>query len=242
VAAATTPDTQDRVQRPRMPGAPPWRRRRRAPGVAVPVIAGVLAVLVTLLAFRQQQATIPVSIATQTIQAGTAVAATAVGVADVKVPDAMRAQLLPAGEAATVTGWIATHTIPQGAPIVRSDLVRPAAAHQLRVMSIPVARAHAAGGEVTVGDQVDVIDSQSGRPVYAVTGAEVTGIAQPDDAALTGAEEWTISVAVDDKAALRLANAIQGAKFDVVRSTGAQPPADGAPVTTPEQAQGNAKG
>jgi hypothetical protein len=206
------------------------------PGVALPVVAAILAGLVTLVALRQQQATTPVAIATQTIQAGTAVPAAAVGFAEVKVPDVVRAQLLSAGEASSVTGWIATHTITQGAPIVRGDLVRPAAAAQRRVMSIPVAKSHAAGGEITVGDQVDVIDSQSGRPVYAVTGAEVTGVAQPDSAALTGADEWTISVAVDDKAALRLANAIQGAKFDVVRSTGARTPA-GASTTARGQAQ-----
>jgi Flp pilus assembly protein CpaB len=214
-----------------MPGASQRHRRRVAPGAAVPVVAAILAVLVTLLAFHQQRATIRVAVAAQTIQAGTALPPAAVALAQVKIPDAMRTQLLSPAEAAGVTGWIATHTIAQGAPLARTDLVRPAAAQQLRVMSIPVAKSHAAGGQIAVGDRVDVIDTQSGQPVYAVAAAEVTAVASPDSAALTGAQDWTVSVAVDAQAALRLANAIQGAKFDVVRSTGASPPAGNVTVT-----------
>jgi Flp pilus assembly protein CpaB len=95
-----------------------------------------------------------------------------------------------------------------------------------RVMSIPVESWQAAGGEIQVGDQVDVIDTGKTGPRYVLTAAPVVGRAQNAGGGLAGASSQRnlyITVEVTETQALVLAEVIEGAKFVLVRSTGAAP-------------------
>ena len=92
-------------------------------------------------------------------------------------------------------------------------------------MSVPVDPEHAVGGALRVGDRVDVIEVQEDRATYVAIGLEVIGINESGSGgALDGLGSYSVTVAVDDATALRLAAAIRADRFELVRSTGAEPP------------------
>jgi Flp pilus assembly protein CpaB len=94
----------------------------------------------------------------------------------------------------------------------------------LRSMSIPVAREHAAGGQLRPGDRVDVIDIVDGEAIYAVTGAEVVTVGTERTGTLDATtRSFHVVVAVDGDEALRLTAALADEQLEVVRSTGAAP-------------------
>jgi Flp pilus assembly protein CpaB len=90
-------------------------------------------------------------------------------------------------------------------------------------MSIPVEAAHAVGGALAVGDRLDVIQvDEGGQARYVVSGAEVLAVNRPDSGVIgAAASSSSLTVAVDARQALRLAAAIRGQRFELVRSTGA---------------------
>jgi Flp pilus assembly protein CpaB len=96
-------------------------------------------------------------------------------------------------------------------------------------MSIPVEAAHAVGGALAAGDRLDVIEvDEGGQARYVVSGVEVLAVNRPDSGVIGAAgSSSSLTVAVDARQALRLAAAIRGQRFEVVRSTGADAGAGG---------------
>ena len=92
-------------------------------------------------------------------------------------------------------------------------------------MAIPVESWQAAGGEIDVGDQVDVIDTGDERPALRVDRARRWSAGRPRTppagwSASNSGELW-IAVEVTAAEALELASVIDGDEFVLVRSTGA---------------------
>lgn len=128
-------------------------------------------------------------------------------------------------------GLVAGRTLPPGEPLTRSAVGSADAVRLGRVMSIPIQSWGDVGGELQVGDEIDVIDTRE-EPRYVVQTAAVIERASGDGGGgLTGGTDrlW-ISIEVTGDEALAVAAVVQADEFIVVRSTGATPVET---VTTP---------
>jgi Flp pilus assembly protein CpaB len=182
---------------------------------------------------RERDASFRVAAAGAQIRAGTTLDRGGLRLVDVHVPEEVRERLVDPATLGRFGGWVATRTIEPGELLSRGDLRPPAAPSALRAMSIPVEASHAVGGSLAAGDRLDVIQvDEAGRATYVVTGAEVLAVNRPEGGVIgAAASSSSLTVAVDAKQALRLAAAIRGQRFEVVRSTGASDGAAGAAGT-----------
>lgn len=124
--------------------------------------------------------------------------------------------------------WVTTRQIAAGEPVTAQAVSRGTRNDGLRAMSLPVAREHAAGGELRAGDRVDVLGalSDEGEVGYVVADVEVLGVSAESSGSVGSAPTgFAVTVAVDAEGALRLARALATAdtSVEVVRSTGAEP-------------------
>lgn len=188
------------------------------------IVAAVLAGLLNLVALRSGDDRVRVAVAASPLPAGQPVAAHALRYAELAADPGVVEQLLQPEQAVDVDGWTAAGDIAEGALVRRGDLRAPAAGDGQRAMSIPLEPAHAVGGALAAGDRVDVIDVRTDAAEYVVTDAEVLGVSRSAGGpGLAGLGGFSITVAVDDGAALRLALAIRNDAVEVVRATGAAP-------------------
>ena len=227
-----TPDTAAPAAQPGPAPGPrrPASRSRLSFGHIVTLLAGLLATVLVFSVLRERDLTFRATAASAEIRAGTTVEATALRTVDVHVPDDVRGRLIDPAALDRFRGWIATRTLQPGELLSRGDLRPPAAPSALRAMSIPVEAAHAVGGALAAGDRLDVIAvDEGGQARYVVTGAEVLAVNRPDSGVIgAAASSSSLTVAVDAKQALRLAAAIRGGRFELVRSTGADAVSSGA--------------
>lgn len=139
-------------------------------------------------------------------------------------------------------GTAVSGVIAEGSPIRTADLVAAADRDRLRSMSIQVDRAQAVGGNLTVGDRVDVIHVVNGTATYVVAGVQVIDVASsPNSRGLTGsgaAGGYFVVLRVDARQALALATAMDNGGAQVIRSTGAEPVGEGTKQTTTEASGG----
>jgi Flp pilus assembly protein CpaB len=207
----------------------PPSRSRLSLGHVVTLLAGLLATVLVYSVLRERDATFRAAAASAEIRAGTTVERTALRAVDVGVPENVRGRLIDPSALGRFRGWIATRTLQPGELLSRGDLRPPAAPSALRAMSIPVEAAHAVGGALAAGDRLDVIEvDEGGQARYVVSGVEVLAVNRPDSGVIGAAgSSSSLTVAVDARQALRLAAAIRGQRFEVVRSTGADAGAGG---------------
>lgn len=208
--------------------APTGRRRRAlrtrlASGHVLMILAGALTFVLVASALRSRDATVEVVVASADVAPGAAVEVASTRTATLPASSGLRESLIsPAALGAE--RWVATRRIVAGEPLLRSALAQAAAPNGLRAMSVPVSVDHAAGGELAVGDRVDVISSEGAQAIYVVRNAEVIGVAPRRGSAgfsssSTGA--FFVTIAVEAEPALRLASAVRAGKIDVLRTTGA---------------------
>lgn len=190
----------------------------------ITLLAGLLAMLLVFSVLRERDTTFRVAVAGSEIRAGTVVGQAPFRLVNVHVPADVRDALVDPAALAGLRGWVAARTIRPGEPVSRGDLRPPAAPSALRAMSIPVEAAHAVGGALAAGDRVDVVQvDEDGQARYVVSGAEVLAVNRPGTGVIgAAAGSSSITVAVDARQALRLAAAIRGQRFEIVRSTGAE--------------------
>lgn len=228
-----------------VPGAPTARRRigsRLSTGHVVMIVAALLAALLNFSALRARDDTVRVAVAVRDVPAGAPVEADAVRFTDARLDDDVVATLLSPEQVARVEGWIATQPIAPGEPIRASDLRAPAAPKAQRAMSLPIDPAHAVAGALRSGDRIDVITVRDGKADYLVTDAEVLAASGPEQrGGLGDTYRYSVTLAVDDETALRLAAALHTGALDVVRSTGStavQPALDEQPAAAGTQDTG----
>jgi Flp pilus assembly protein CpaB len=193
--------------------------------------AGLVAFVLALSVLRDRSETVTVAVARAQIPAATAVTPAMVRGVEVPANSPIVDSLVPfdqvqAGE------WTTTRSLAPGEPIGTAALSTDVPDNGLRSMSLPVAREHAAGGALRPGDRVDVIDVVNGEVSYAATNAEVLAV-NDETAGSVGARPttFTVTVAVDSAAALRLASALADDKLEIVRSTGAAPVLPGTSIS-----------
>ena len=144
----------------------------------------------------------------------------------VSIPAASPFADLPLRSGTLEVCTVARDVVAAGAPILSSDLVGASASDQLRAMSIEVPREQAVGGDLGVGDRIDVIDVVDGEPRYVVTDVQVIDIASSGSSGgITGGGTREIFdvVRVDADQALAIAGALADGDIQVIRSTGAAP-------------------
>jgi Flp pilus assembly protein CpaB len=210
--------------------------RRFSAGHVVLVVAATLAVVLNAAALRAADDRVRVAVAAAPIPAGATLREAAVRFADVRVDAGLLATLVAPDVLRERAAWVVTTRVSAGAPLRADDLRAPSAAAGQRAMSLPVPPEHAAGGALATGDRVDVIAVRDGAASYVVTGVEVLDVTgDGGGGALDNLRAFSVTIAVDDVAALRLAAALRTDALEVVRSTGAPPVAAGA-ASGPEAA------
>ncbi|MEX2619142.1 MAG: Flp pilus assembly protein CpaB [Egibacteraceae bacterium] len=209
------------------------------------VVAALLAALLNFSALRARDDTVRIAVAAHEVPAGAPIAVGAVRFMDARLDEDVVATLLSPERAREVAGWIATHPIAPGEPIRASDLRAPAAPEAQRAMSLPIDPAHAVAGALRSGDRIDVIAVRDGAADYLVTDAAVLAVSGGGErGGLGGAQRYSVTLAVDEETALRLATALRTGELDVVRSTGssAVQPAPGGAAAPDGETTGDGTG
>lgn len=210
----------------------PAARARRAlhtrvsSGHVVMVLAGALGVLLTLSVLRGADNRRPVLVAAHELAPGHTVTADDVRVVRVNVGASVWSTLLARADAASLPGKVVAEPVHAGMLVPRRAIGTADANNAVRVMSFPIARAHAVDGKLTAGDRVDVIavERTGGRAGYVMTGAQVVAADTRDGGPLAGAnDDITLTLVVDPAVAPRLASALETGTVSVVRATGAPP-------------------
>ena len=208
---------------------PAVRRRRLghvSAGHVVMVVAALLAVLLNYSVLRARDDSVRVAVAARDIPAGATLTSAALRFSPVAAEEDVLAALLTPEQVSELSGWVAATAITAGEPVRASDLRSPSAPASQRAMSLPVAREHAVGGALRPGDRVDVIEVRDGVAGYLVTDAEVLSVPTAEQRGIAALNEFSVTIAVDDGTALRLAAGLHTGTLDIVRSTGASPVAE----------------
>lgn len=230
------------------------RHRRRVPirrglldritvSTVVGVVAALLAFVLTAVLLRDRREVVTVAVAAERIPAGTTITDEMVDAVEVPASVSFVDGLVRFDDLDPSS--VVARTVQPGEALARSALGPRDASSGARVMALPVESWQAAGGEVDVGDQVDVIDTGDSGPRYVLTGAAVVGRATEDNAGglvSSRSDALWITVEVTAAEALELASVIDSGEFVLVRSTGAPdeapaasvPPADRSVPTTSE--------
>ncbi len=195
-------------------------RRLSAKHVLIAVVV-ILAFVLNLLVLSDRGSTILVAVASEPIPVGSTF-------------DRADIELVPLSEGfqglgALVTevnlsaheGFVFTRPISADAPVLIDALGAPAAPNGLRTMSLPVPLEHAAGGEVAIGDTVDVISVVASQAAYVARDLEVVGVSDSGSGSIGSVSQFHILLAVDESEALALAEALDSGSLEVIKTTGA---------------------
>lgn len=191
------------------------------------VAAGLLAALLNFVALRGGDETTWIVTAARDIQPGEVLDGDLLASVELAAGAVLPDGLVLADRIDELDGATAAARIAAGEPVLRSAVAPAGSTDGLRAMSVPVDPAHAVGGRLRVGDRVDVIEVHDGGSRYVATDVEVIGVADgASGGALGGPSAYSVTLAVDDATALRLAAGIRGDRLEIVRSTGAPPPGE----------------
>ena len=224
--ALTEPVTERDVASPSLP---PRRRSllsRLSLGHVVMILAGLLALLLNLAFLRSGDDVLRVVIAAQDLAAGEELAASSVATVEVGDVASISEGLLTEAQAQGLLGSLLARPISEGEPLRASDLRPASQLAGLREMSIDIEALRAVGDRLKTGDLIDVIATIDDQASYVVTGIEVIEILGAG-ASFSSSSDFAVVVAVTDRQALEVAAAMSAGKLDLVRSTGAAPPAPG---------------
>lgn len=218
----------------------PWWSRASAAQIFM-IVAGIVAFLANLAILRARDDVTLVAVASTGINAGVAIDESAhVEFVELNGAEEVLAPLVTSTEIGAYAGRILASPVAAGEMFLQSELVEATNPLDQRAMALAVGEDHAVGGEIGVGDRVDVIWVADDVARYVVAGVEViaTSADRRTGGAFSASRTFSITVAVDDVQALELAEALNSGQIEVVRSTGAgEPVADRLePEATTEQA------
>ena len=208
------------------PGYQPLPRPKRNPLTRITashllmVLAAVLAFATNVMVLRNQEETRSIVVAATSIEAGRSLSPEDFRVAEVDLDDDLFASLIPWEQATGLSGKVAARAIGAGEMVSVADVRSAAAPHSLRAISIPIDPEHAVGGQLLVGDRIDLISVSNEVGRYVLTNAEVLAVPTEARASFRGSGGYYLVVAVDADQALAVAGAIRQGEIEVVRSTG----------------------
>jgi Flp pilus assembly protein CpaB len=120
-------------------------------------------------------------------------------------------------------GQVVNRRVDAGALLPRAALTEQGGLGGHRVMSLAVDPERAAGGNLVVGDFVDVIAVESGQARYVVTGLEIVALPEQRSSSFASSGRYHLVVLVDAASALELSAALDSSSIQVIRSSGAAP-------------------
>lgn len=205
------------------PQPPPRRKLSSRVGLLhlVALGSGLVAFLLILTWMRGQEDLVEVAVAADVIRSGNVVTEGMLEFVEVPAAASFRERFVSAEEAEVLRGSVATRTIASGEPLLDSDLRTVDTPAGLRAMSIPLDVNRAVGGELAVGDRVDVIGLDGRGPHYIATDLEVLDVPGARASTFGATTGYAVTLAVDDEQALALAGALEHGDLHVLRSTGA---------------------
>ncbi len=188
------------------------------------VVAGLLAGLVNYTYLTGDDAVTVVGVAAQDLQPGERLTAAAVTFVETRLEDPTAHELVTEEASADAVGRVVARRIASGELLSWTALVEPGADDLLRTMSIPIDPAHAVGGRLRPGDRVDVVAVEDEGARFIAVDLEVVAVADRSGAgALGGLSPYSVTVAVDGDAVLRIASAMRSDAIELIRSNGAAP-------------------
>lgn len=204
----------------------PWWSRASAAQIFM-IVAGILAFIANLAILRAREEVVLVAVASDDINAGVAIGES-VHVAYVELNGAedVLEPLVTVDEMKVLDGFILASPMEAGDMFIKSELVESVNPIDRRAIALAVGRDHAVAGDIRVGDRVDVIWVNNDVAVYVVTGVDVIDTSNSDrtGGAFSASQTFSLTVAVDDVQALKLAEALNSGQIEIVRSTGAEAP------------------
>lgn len=205
------------------PTSPPATRLRQPSWTDTRLVAGVLMVLVAVVAgaavVSAADKSVPVWAVRRALHAGTTVERGDLVARRVRLFGADRARYLDARRA-DPAGRVLTRDLGEGELLPVSALGDRNAARATRIVGIPLSRAHALGGDVARGDLVDVIatrkTSGGGFATYAVVRrVRVVDVSKPSGGFGAGRNDLVVMVEIEPGQALAVAAAVQSAELDL---------------------------
>jgi Flp pilus assembly protein CpaB len=228
--SATTP-AATRLQRPR------WGDPRLVAGV----LCLALSVLLGARLLGSADDAIRVWALTRALPGGTELTADDLRPERVRLFGSAAARYVSADEGASPAGRVLARDVGAGELLPVAALLDPGAEPAQRLVTVPVDRDHALGGELTRGDVVDIVattkDGARSTTTPVLLGVTVVDVVRPGGGFGGGTGDFAIVVAVAPEQALTLAAAVQGAALDVLkvvgRRAGSSGPAVASPTATP---------
>lgn len=203
------------------------RRFRGAPLVVL--LAGALALVLSLAALRDDTGGRRVAVATRDLGVGTRLRRADVRFEPVAASAGALERLVGTGDA--WVGRVVTTPVPRGALLTDLSLRTAATDDGRRAMSIPVERARAVNGRLGPGDRVDVVQARDGVAEVVAAGLEVLDLEDDRAGAFGGTRgQVTVTLAVDVADSQRLAAVLADGDFVLTRVTGSTSAAGAPPV------------
>lgn len=205
------------------PPAATRRRRRRfverlTPGLIVGVIAALVAFVVIAGLLRDRRDMTTVVVPARSMTAGEPITAADVEMVEIPTEIAFSDDLVSSADLDTGAIY-AGRVLREGEPILRSSTSDSAQADDRRTMALPLPDWGAAGGPLAIGDEIDVIDTDSDEPRYIVQRAAIVARSTDDNTGGIGAQRgvW-VSIEVTEAEALDVAGVVDEDSFIIVRS------------------------
>ena len=219
--------------------APPPRSRslrgRLSSGHLVMIGAALVAGLANFAVLARSEPAAVAAVATRALTPGVPLDPDMVRFTPLEVEEAVRGTLLDEEALGTHTGWILDAPVAEGELLALGGLRPPAGPGGSRAMSLTLPAGRAADGSLRAGDRVDVITTDGGGATYVLTDVGVLAV-RSVSGGLGGTADLTVTVAVDEEGALRMAAAVDGDGVQLVRATGALPARRDAQVRLGEDA------
>lgn len=204
-------------------GKAPVKRVRARFGTAhlIAVAAGLLTAVLLLTWTRGQEDLLSVVLAADNVRAGTLIESSDLRVAEIPSDPTIAAAIYPADALDGLVGQVATRSVTASEPILLSDLRPVAAESGLRAMSVPMSPANAVGGDLAVGDEVDVLVVTTTGTRFVAEAVPVLGLPEAQASGLVSATSaWWVVLGVEDAEALEIANGVENGTVYLLRSTG----------------------
>jgi pilus assembly protein CpaB len=205
-------------------------RGRLSRGHVVMLVAGVVGLVLSFAALRQREGDTRVLVAVHEIRAGDTVRRADLRTEAVTMSPSLLATVVPAQDAAAVTGQVAATSIEPGELVSRRGLRPRAARDGLRAMSIPIDPSRAVGGRLAAGDRVDVLFAGERAVSIVVADAEVLAVdARGRGGIGESVSPFTVTIAVSARQSQLVAAAVADGEVSLALTTGARSSAGTAP-------------
>lgn len=187
----------------------------------IAAIAGITAALLLLSWTRSQEQVVSVVVAAEEIRVGSKVGAGDLKQIEIPAAASIAISIVPGTELDTLVGQVATRSILIDEPILRSDLRPAATSTGLRSMSISLPPSNAVGGDLAVGDLVDVLIVSDDTSRFVAEQVPVLDLpAQVTTGLVTPASTWWVTLGVEGAEALEIADGVERGTIYLLRANG----------------------